>query len=149
MNRLVRFIATGFYSGYTPVMPGTAGAFLALIIFLLIPGFRGIWLVLAVIFFFFIGVWASGQVEKSEGKDPSIVVIDEIAGMWLTFITLPADLHWGWAAGGFILFRIFDVFKPFPVNQSQNLPGGWGIMIDDVLAAVYAHICLRILMILF
>ena len=149
MSRLVRFIATGFYSGYAPVMPGTAGSLLALILFLLIPGFRGIWLILAVLLFFFIGVWVSGLIEKSEGKDPSIVVIDEITGMWLVFIALPADLHWGWAAGGFMLFRIFDVLKPFPVNRSQRLPGGWGIMIDDVLAAAYTQICLRILMALF
>jgi phosphatidylglycerophosphatase A len=132
-----------------PVMPGTAGAFLALIVYFLLPGFRGVWLMAAAGLTFFIGVYVSGREEDEGGKDPSFVVIDEIDGMWLTLAGLPPGLHWLWPAAGFVLFRIFDVLKPFPVNRSQALPGGWGIMIDDILAALYSIICLRIALILF
>jgi len=150
MKRLSRLIATVFYIGYSPVVPGTAGSLAALFLFLVLPGLRGPALYGAILASFTAGVWASGEVERQEKKkDPSCVVIDELAGMWLTFAALPAGLRWIWFAGGFVLFRIFDILKPFPVNRSQALKGGWGIMIDDILAAVYAQAVLRLFLFVF
>lgn len=88
-----------------------------------------------------VGLVAIPRVERLEHrKDPSLVVIDEVAGMWLSMIGWP--LTWGWLAAGFLLFRLFDVWKPFPIRRVEAWPGGWGVMADDVLAAVYVQCCL-------
>jgi len=145
VNRLSRFIATSFYSGYSPFAPGTVGSGVALIIFWLVPGLRGLPLLFLIGMAFFIGVWAASRVEKTDGHDASIINIDEMVGMWLALLFMPAELSWmGWV-GAFLLFRVFDVFKPFPVRQSQNLPGGWGVMTDDVLAGLYTNLILQLL----
>ena len=93
------------------------------------------------------GVFASGRVERSAGKkDPQEVVIDEVSGQWLTLLVGPAMLGGpaGWKSflAGFILFRVFDITKPFPARRAESLPGGWGIMVDDWIAALYAAACL-------
>jgi phosphatidylglycerophosphatase A len=86
-----------------------------------------------------IGVWAASQVEKSAGaKDPQYVVIDEVSGQQLTYVLALTPLNWKYLLLGFILFRTFDIWKPFPARQAESLPGGWGIMADDWVAAVYA-----------
>lgn len=89
------------------------------------------------------GVWAAGAVERSSGKkDPQEVVIDEVSGQWLALLASPAFLsgaaNWKSYLAGFILFRAFDIFKPFPARQAESLPGGWGIMADDWVAGAYA-----------
>lgn len=110
----------------------------------------------------FAGVWAAGRVAKHSGKtDPQFVVIDEVSGQWMTLmlgsahavwihasnastpyfgvhLTGEVPLNWKYLLLGFILFRGFDIWKPFPVRQAESLPGGWGIMADDWLAAIYA-----------
>lgn len=144
MRLLIRFIATGCFSGYSPIAPGTAGSALALLIFWLIPGLRGIVLLSVCIITFFIGVWSATQVEKMEQeKDSGIIVIDEMVGMWLSLLYLPVGMHMIWWAGAFLLFRLFDIIKPFPAGRSQNLPGGWGVMLDDVFAGIYANLVLQ------
>ena len=91
---------------------------------------------------FIIGVPASTIVERFEGKDSGKIVIDEISGQLLTLVFIPfTGVN---IILGFILFRIFDIWKPYPINVSQRLPKGWGVMIDDVLAAVYANVLLQI-----
>ena len=118
---------------------------MGLIVFLLVPGLRRLPLLLLIGMVFFIGVWAASRVEKTDGHDASIINIDEMVGMWVALLFLPAELSWmGWI-GAFLLFRVFDVFKPFPVRESQNLPGGWGVMVDDVLAGLYTNLILRLL----
>ena len=90
-----------------------------------------------------IGLWAAGREEARVGvRDPSTIVVDEVAGMLLTLVAAPAGL--GWALAGFFLFRVFDVWKPWPIDRLQDLPGGWGVMTDDLLAGVYANLLLQL-----
>jgi phosphatidylglycerophosphatase A len=99
------------------------------------------WLALAVIFF--VGVWVSSRMEEMLGqRDPSCVVIDEACGVGVAMLGIP--LQWPYIIMAVILFRIFDIWKPFPIRKIENLPGGWGIMCDDVLAGLYANIWIRI-----
>ncbi len=153
-DRFARLIATGLATGYSPVAPGTAGSLLALLaMWLLIPA-RPVLLVSVLGLMFLLGVWASSRVEAEEvrrgGKhDPSIVNVDEIVGMGLSVACMPASISRMWLIAGFLLFRLFDIVKPFPANRSQRLPGGWGIMMDDVIAGIYANAVLRVLMRIF
>ena len=137
-------VATGGYAGYSPVAPGTAGSVVGL---LLLVGVR--FLGTSTIEFgvlvgvVAVGVWASSVGERHAGqKDPGIVVIDEVAGMLLTLFWLPLTLST--AIVGFLMFRLFDITKPFPVRVAERLPGGMGIMADDLIAAVYASIAVRL-----
>lgn len=139
------FCALGF-AGHMPVS-GTVGSAVAALLapwmFMPLPFVgRLAWCC----FLFFLGAIASTAVEKAEGqKDPGVVVIDELIGQWITFLPFATLSFWGmfW---GFILFRVFDILKPWPVRRSEAmLPGGYGVMLDDVLAGVYAMISLGIL----
>ena len=154
----VRFIATGFYTGYIPWASGTFGSLAGLLI-LLIPGAgTGAMLPVFIVLGFGAGVYTAGRVAEAEGNrlnrsaalakamfqpaghaqpDPSIVVIDEIVGMWISLAgvgTGPLPL-----VTAFILFRLFDVLKPEPARSLERLPRGWGIMLDDVVAGIYAN----------
>src|SRR5208282_394072 len=93
------------------------------------------------------GVWAAGRVEQQTGrKDPQEVVIDEVSGQWLALLASPGMLleapGWKYFLAGLILFRVFDITKPFPAGRAESLPGGWGIMADDWVAGAYAAACL-------
>ncbi len=99
----------------------------------------------AALIFFFVGVIAAGEVEKTDGHDASIINVDEIVGMWLALLFLPAGLSFVWTIGSFFFFRGFDIWKPFPINHSQKLPGGWGVMMDDLLAGMYTNLMLRLI----
>lgn len=93
----------------------------------------------------FVGVWASDRVAKRfREKDPQYVVIDEVSGQLFTYVFALALGNWKYLLLGFILFRVFDIWKPFPVRQAESLPGGWGIMADDWIAAIYAALGLWI-----
>lgn len=127
-------------AGLSPVAPGTAGSLLAAFAapWLFLPlGWIGRIAVLALIFV--IGALAAGKVEELRGrKDPGEVVVDELLGQWITYLPFaalgPVELGLG-----FLLFRLFDILKPWPVRASETwLPGGWGVMIDDALAGAYA-----------
>ncbi len=134
-------------AGVSPVMPGTCGSFLALLIapvcFFPLPIEKRI-LLLGLLFL--VGGMASTRAEKLLGKsDPGEVVIDELVGMWLTLLPF-ADPDWKTALAGFVLFRLFDMIKPWPIRASENwLPAGYGIMLDDVLAGCAAAASLAIL----
>jgi phosphatidylglycerophosphatase A len=94
---------------------------------------------------FALGVWAAGKAEVFFGRtDPGQVVVDEVVGQMLTFLLLP-DATWKWRVGGFLLFRAFDIVKPFPARQAERIPRGWGIMLDDVVAGVYGLAVLAVL----
>jgi phosphatidylglycerophosphatase A len=94
---------------------------------------------------FAVGVWSAGKAEKVFGRaDPRQVVIDEVAGQIITFVATPR-ITWIGLIAGFILFRAFDVVKPFPARRAERIPGGWGIMLDDVVAGLYSLIVLVIL----
>lgn len=148
MNRFFRLLATGLYTGYSPIAPGTAGSVLALVIYILIPEFRDLILLFTALIFFFIGVVAASEVEKTDGHDASIINVDEVVGMWIALLFLPEGLSFVWVIGSFFLFRGFDIWKPFPIDHSQKLPGGWGVMMDDLLAGIYANLLLRLIYII-
>ena len=145
------WIATGLGSGYFPVAPGTAGSALglALVIALRQTSLKPLWLGVALAglaaLLFFVGVWSAGRAEKALGRvDPGQVVIDEVVGQIITFVATPR-VTWIGLIAGFILFRAFDIVKPFPARQAERFPGGWGIMMDDVVAGLYSLIVLVIL----
>ena len=144
---IVRFLATGFFSGYSPVASGTAGSLVALALYA-IPWVRASGtLPIATAAAVVVGVYVSGIMERRYGEDPSIVVIDEIAGMWISLLFITPSIAAAMLA--FLLFRLFDIFKPPPARQLERLHGGWGIMLDDVAAGVYANVAVRIILIAF
>lgn len=136
----VRLIATGFFSGYSIFAPGTAGSGVALVIYCLLPPLNAWAWGALLIGLFFVGVYTSGACEKSWGKDPRRVVIDEFAGFFVTVGLLPQSVLVGIV--GFVIFRILDIIKPPPARQVEALPGGWGIVADDVVAGIYGHLIL-------
>jgi phosphatidylglycerophosphatase A len=137
MNRLAVAIASAFGLGYAPIAPGTAGSAAGVLIYLLTAHWHltaQAGLALAVIV---IGVWSSSIAAKHYGRsDPSHAVIDEVAGQLVTMFA--TGVGWKGALIGFLLFRAFDIVKPWPVNKLESLHGGWGIMADDVMAGVYS-----------
>ena len=141
-HALATLVATGLGSGYAPFAPGTAGSLVGLALFW--PLHRlplGVQAV-AVVLVFALGVAAAGHVARRLGiEDPGLVVVDEVVGMWVSLLGVP--FTGVTAIAGFLLFRVFDVFKPYPARDLERLPGGWGIMCDDVMAGVYANLLLR------
>jgi len=135
-----RLIATGFGIGYLPIAPGTWASLASLpLAWLIALNYGQMGLAIAALIALLGGIWASNTTEKLTGeKDPSSIVIDEVAGQWITLIAVAPDLMLYGA--GFVLFRIFDIFKPWPVSWAEGLPGGFGVMMDDVLAGIYAGI---------
>ena len=130
-------IAFGFGSGLTPKAPGTAGSVLGLLLFLpalQLPLLAQVGLIVAG---FALGVYVSHRVaEDLKLKDPGSIVWDEFIGMWITMLWLPS---WYWVIPAFLLFRFFDIVKPWPVSMAdERVPGGLGIMLDDVVAGLYA-----------
>ena len=121
------------------------------LVFLLLPPYLSIWqqvaglLVLSALAVWSAQAMAEAHAQTTAGKiDPQEVVIDEVVGMAVTLALVPLDLK---TIGlGFLLFRIFDVAKPFPVRRFEKLPGGWGIVMDDVMAGIYANLCLRVVL---
>ena len=157
------FIATGLFSGYIPWASGTFGTLVGLLIYLL-PGVENAAVLSTMIVVgFLVGVRASGSVAdivghkltrsaelakatfqpgNREAADPSIVVIDEIIGMWIALLLVPkATVP---VVITFVAFRAFDIVKPPPARQLERIPNGWGIMLDDVVAGVYANIAAQI-----
>ncbi len=146
MTRLAVFIATVGYCGYFPLAPGTVGSAAGLIFYLLVWWSQSPLVEVGLIVVLFaIGVWAGTASERYFGGiDPGPVVIDEVVGMLITLAFIPVG--WSGALAGFVLFRIFDVIKPYPANRLEALHGGLGVMADDAMAAVYANLSLRALM---
>ena len=125
-------------AGYAPVASGTVGSAVTLVALWLIP-FSPAGLLVTLVVVTAVGIWAGGRVERVLGrKDPGVIVIDEVAGMMLSVLFLPRTLPVLITA--FLLFRLFDIWKPFPARESQALRGGLGVMVDDLIAGVYALI---------
>ncbi len=131
-SRLAHAIATGAGVGFWPWGPGTAGSLLAVALAYAVPP---VWATVAL---FLPGVWASGQVAVERNrKDPQIVVIDELLGQWVAL--LPCRMtEWPEVVGAFLLFRALDMGKPWPIGRMERLPGGWGIVMDDIAAGAGA-----------
>ena len=146
MRSLGVMLATGLGVGFVPVAPGTFGSLLGLGLWMLLPASVPIQIV-AVVLVFAVGAWSGGVTERHlERTDPGPVVIDEVLGMWITLLAVP--MGWLAALAGFVLFRLFDVIKPYPANRLERLHGGVGVMADDAMAGVYANIALRLVLLL-
>jgi len=145
MSKGARLVATWFYCGYSPKAPGTAGSLAALAIAWLLARYAGMGPLgfgLLGVVFTAPAIWAADVTARESGlKDPQIVVVDEVVGQWLALAGATRLDGWHWLAA-FALFRAFDIWKPPPVRQLERLPGGTGIVLDDVMAGVYAALVL-------
>jgi phosphatidylglycerophosphatase A len=141
-DSLARAIATAFGSGYSAFAPGTVGSAVGVLLFWPLAAVAWPGQAAACALLFVVGSMAAGRVARQvDRKDPGIVVVDEVVGQWVTLIALPFTPL---TAGlGFVLFRVMDIAKPWPARDLERVPGGWGIMADDVAAGVYAHLALR------
>jgi phosphatidylglycerophosphatase A len=146
VTRLAVFIATAGYCGYFPFAPGTVGSAAGLLVYLLVWWSQSPVTEIALIVVLFVaGVWAGTTAERYFGGiDPGPIVLDEVVGMLITLAFIPVGP--AGAAAGFVLFRVFDVIKPFPAGRLEKLHGGLGVMADDAMAAIYANLALRTLM---
>lgn len=152
MKRLALLLATFGYVGHCPIAPGTAGSAAALVLYAALryvappavltfvdPG--------VIIVLFVLGCWAGTVAERHYGRtDPGAVVVDEVIGMLMTLWLIPVT--WKGAVIGFLLFRAFDIVKPFPARQCERLHGGLGIMADDAVAGVYGNLALRLILLI-
>lgn len=139
-------LASFGYIGFFPFAPGTAGSAAAFILFLPVRWSGSVALELAVAALVAVaGIWAATGTERALGvEDPGPVVIDEVAGMLVSLLFLPAS--WGVMAAAFVCFRAFDIIKPWPCGRLERLHGGFGIMADDLAAGVYANLTVQILL---
>jgi phosphatidylglycerophosphatase A len=137
LTALARWIATVGGLGYAPI-PGTVASLpVALLVWRVAPPDR--WLVGAAAAVTVVGIWAAGREEARVGEpDPSCIVVDEVAGMLVTVIAQPRTL--GWIVALFLLFRVMDVWKPLGIRRLQDLPGGFGVVVDDLVAGLYANL---------
>ena len=153
--------------GYLPLAPGTWGSILGVAIYiaawfgesklgsyLLQSGWNertiGTWLgsanLIVLLGIIFAAIWASGRAGRVWGeKDPQRAVIDEVVGQLVVFFYIPFTTSWWLIASGFVLFRFFDIVKPYPINKLQDLPGGLGVCADDIVAGIYAGILLKVI----
>ena len=147
MNRLAVTLATWFGCGYFPWGPGTAGSLAAVLIAAGLHAYFGagrVTLAVLVLVFLLPGIWASTRTARVlKTEDPSIVVVDEVLGQWLTLLGASA-FNWKAFLAGFLLFRLFDIWKPWPIRRLENLPEGTGIVVDDLGAGVYGAVVLFI-----
>ena len=134
-------VATALGVGYVPFAPGTFGSAVGLLLWFVLPS-SPIAQAAAIVVVCVVGSWSGSVAERYFGRvDPGHVVVDEVAGMLVTLFLVPVG--WIGAIAGFFLFRISDIVKPYPANRLERLPGGIGIMADDVMAGVYANLVLR------
>lgn len=158
---------TTFGVGYLPLMPGTYGSIVGVLIYFGVAWLEanaGIYLLrenwragqitawihavnlIAFLLFCLLGIWAATRsVKLFKNKDPKQAVVDEVIGQMIVFLFVPFGLSWKFILAGFLLFRLFDIWKPYPIDSLQNLPAGIGVCADDVLAGVYAGTCLAII----
>ena len=158
---------TTFGVGYLPLAPGTWGSMVGVGIYLLFGWLENVvslifgaggwtqaqiaaWVhafnLILFLFFCLLGVWAAGRSTEMFGNtDPSQAVVDEVIGQLIVFLFIPFDSHWFYVLSGFLLFRLFDIWKPYPIDSLQNLPAGIGVCADDILAGVYGGTILALI----
>jgi len=146
-SKAANLISTWFGCGYAPAAPGTVGSLAALAIAWLLvryAGWQPLWFGLLVLAATAPAIWAAGVTAlQQQQKDPQLVVVDEVLGRWLALAGARALNFKSWV-GALILFRLFDIWKPAPVHQLEKLPGGTGIVADDLMAGIYAALVLFI-----
>lgn len=145
-GKVILFFATWFGSGLIPFAPGTWGSLLALPFAAGAYSLGIIYSCLSLLIIFLISIPVSDRASKiMKMEDPPAIVVDEVAGIFVTLFLIPVS--WTSIAAGFILFRIFDIIKPFPVGLiDRKIKGGAGIVLDDVMAGIYANVCLRLIL---
>ena len=144
INIFEKMLGSGFFTGYIPIVPGTFGSLAGLLIYI-IPGFEDpVVIIPAIIVFTAYGIYVGNKFDKIYGKDPHQCTIDEVVGMWISLLFLPKRIAVSILA--FIVWRVFDIIKPFPAKNLEKLEGGLGIMIDDVVAGFYALIVMQVLL---
>lgn len=142
INFLEKLIGSGLYSGYSPVASGTVASLVALLIYF-IPGFEQLYIIVPVsILFLLSGIPLGTKFDKIYGKDPKQCTIDEFVGMWISLIALPKTM--GIAITTFFIWRILDIIKPPPARNLEKIKGGFGIMIDDVVSAIYTLLIMHV-----
>lgn len=147
LNLFDKILGSGFYTGYISFASGTFGSLAALIIYY-IPGFENPYVIIPLIIIFSIyGIYVGTKFEKVYGKDPPECTIDEMVGMWISLLFLPKVL---WVSVViFLLWRLFDIIKPFPARQLEKLKGGLGIMIDDVISSLYVLLIVHLFILIY
>jgi phosphatidylglycerophosphatase A len=144
-KKLAFVLATWFGIGFSPIAPGTCGTLAALPLYFALRDFGPIAVLAAAVVLTLAGVWAAGIVaEHTDEDDPQIVVVDEVAGVLVALAFAPRSL--AGVALAVVLFRVFDMTKPFPARSAEDLPGGWGIVIDDIVAGIWAAVLAKVLL---
>ena len=155
MRRASILLATALGIGHFPIAPATALSFAMTVLFALLAAFAPgalapLPLGVVTLLLLPVAIAVSGEAEKELGHDAHPIVIDEVMGMLVSvwgIARLSAPRPWLFLGAAFLLFRLFDILKPFPIRQSQRLPGGWGVVVDDVLAGIATNLALRILIV--
>ncbi len=141
---IYEFIATVCFVGYFPKAPGTAGSFVTLLLVYFLPTISFLHSIVLLSVIFFVGIFVSTKIAKFyKLHDPSIVVVDELLGMWIGLLALP-KIWWLYLIA-FILFRFFDITKIYPINKLEKIKDGWGIMLDDLLAGIFTFLVVHLL----
>ncbi len=142
LNQIEKFIGSGFYTGFIPKASGTFASLIALLLFL-IPGFENPSILIFLISIAIVaGVRIANKFESVYGKDPSQFTLDEFIGTWITLLFIPKKIWY--LVPAFILWRFLDIVKPFPANKLESLKGGWGVVLDDVMAGIYSFMIVQI-----
>jgi phosphatidylglycerophosphatase A len=142
LRRIGVFIATSAYIGYAPVAPGTCGSVVGLAVFYVVRHYGSMTVeAAAIVALLAVGVWSAAEAERHFGRiDPGPVVIDEMVGMLVTLAFIPVNV--AGAIAGFFIFRVLDIVKPWPARRLEHLHGGFGIVLDDVMAGVYGNLAM-------
>lgn len=145
-----RLLATSFGAGFLPVAPGTWGALVAIVLWLPLyfwatPMVSVIVTAVAATVYCFVGAKASTRAEEAWGPDPVVACADETVGQWVSLVPVTALCPWWEILVAFVLFRLFDIVKPLGIRRMEDIPGGWGMMADDVLAGIYAAIIIVVI----
>lgn len=148
LNNPVHLLAFGFGSGLSPKAPGTAGTMLAVLLYLPMTQLNLMGYSLVIILSFIAGIWICDRTSRDlEVHDHGGIVWDEFVGFWITMYLAPAS--WLWIGVGFLLFRAFDILKPWPIKWAdKQVSGGFGIMLDDALAGIMAALCIQVVLVL-
>lgn len=148
MNRLATVIATCGYVGYVPIAPGTFGSAAGLVLLWGVRAAGSTYIELALVAALLAaGAWSATIAERAAGRvDPGFIVVDEVAGMLITMLLVPATVVT--IIAGFVVFRVLDIVKPWPARRLERLPGGAGVMADDVMAAAYGNLIMHAFVVL-